>query len=76
MFRTSYVHHQEEYIVHEILYVMFFMRLCKQSGRWNDVFIMFFHAGRNSTQTSFQNEYSNSTPQITNIPRQDTGTGK
>jgi len=31
MFRTSYVHHQEDYIVHVDLHGMFFMRLCKQS---------------------------------------------
>jgi hypothetical protein len=36
MFRTSYVHHQEDYIVHE---VMFFMHLCKQSSRLEDVHI-------------------------------------
>jgi len=37
MFRTSYVHHQEDYIVHAALYVMFFTRLRKQSSRLNDV---------------------------------------
>jgi len=31
MFRTFYVHHQEDYIVHVALYGMFSMRLCKQS---------------------------------------------
>jgi len=31
MFRTSYVHHQEEYIVHTALYGMFLTNLCKQS---------------------------------------------
>jgi len=30
MFRTSHVHHQEDYIVHAVLYGMFFMHLCKQ----------------------------------------------
>jgi len=30
MFQTSYVHHQEEYIVHAILYGMVFMHLSKQ----------------------------------------------
>jgi len=40
------------------------------------MFIIFVHAGRNSTQTSFQNEYSNYTPQNTNIPHKDTGTSK
>jgi len=63
-------------MVHAILYGMFLMRLCKQSIWRKDIFIMFLHAGRNSTQTSFQNEYSNSTPQNTNIPRKDTGTSK
>ena len=33
MFRTSYVHRQEDYIVHVALYGIFFMRLCKQSTR-------------------------------------------
>jgi hypothetical protein len=31
MFRTSYVHHQEDCIVHAALYGMLFMHLCKQS---------------------------------------------
>jgi len=31
MFRTSYVHHQEHYIVYAALYGMFSMCLCKQS---------------------------------------------
>jgi len=31
MFRASYVHHQEDYIVHAALYGTFFMHLCKQS---------------------------------------------
>jgi len=30
VFRTSYVHHQEEYIVHAALYGVFSMHLCKQ----------------------------------------------
>jgi hypothetical protein len=37
MFRTSYVHLQEEYIVHAALHGMFSMRLCKQSVRLKDV---------------------------------------
>jgi len=37
MFRTSYVHHQEDSIVQAALYVMFFMHLCKQSSRLEDV---------------------------------------
>ena len=37
MFRTSYVHHQEDCIVHAVLYGMFFMHLCKQSSRLEDV---------------------------------------
>jgi len=28
MFRTTYVHHQEDYISHAALYGMFFMHLC------------------------------------------------
>ena len=31
MFRTSYVHHQEDYIVHAALYGIFSMHLFKQS---------------------------------------------
>jgi len=38
MFRTSYVHHQEDYIVHAAVYGMFFMHLCKQCSRLKDVF--------------------------------------
>jgi len=37
MFRTSYDHLQEDYIVHAALYVVFSMRLCKQSTRLKDV---------------------------------------
>jgi len=37
MFRTSYVHHQEDYIVHAALYGMFFMHLCKQFSRFEEV---------------------------------------
>jgi len=33
MFRTSYVHLQEDYIVHAALYGMFLMHLCKRSSR-------------------------------------------
>jgi len=36
MFGTSHVHHQEDNIVHGALYVMFSMRLCKQSARLKD----------------------------------------
>jgi hypothetical protein len=39
MFRTSYIHHQEDYIVHATLYGMFFMHLCKQSSRLEDVLV-------------------------------------
>jgi len=37
MFQTSYVHHQEDYIIHAALHSMFFMHLCKQSSRLEDV---------------------------------------
>jgi len=37
MFRTSYVHLQEDYIVHAALYGMFSMRLCKTSSGLKDV---------------------------------------
>jgi len=37
MFRTSYVYYQEDYIVHAALYVRFFMHLCKQSSRLENV---------------------------------------
>jgi len=37
MFRTFYVHHLEDYIVHATLYGMFSMHLCKQSTRFKDV---------------------------------------
>ena len=37
VFRTSYVHHQENLIVHVVLYGMFFMHLCKQSSWLQDV---------------------------------------
>jgi hypothetical protein len=41
MFRTSYVHHQEDYIEHAALYGTFFMHLCKQSTACiNVVFMM------------------------------------
>jgi len=39
MFQISYVHHQEDYILHAALCVMFFMHLCKQSGRLEDVWL-------------------------------------
>jgi len=32
MFRTSYVHHQEDYFVHAALYGMYFIHLCKESS--------------------------------------------
>jgi len=37
MFRTSYVHHQEDYIVHAALYGMLSIHLCKQSTRLKDM---------------------------------------
>jgi len=37
MFRTSKVYHQEDYIVHAALYGTFFVHLCKQSSRLEDV---------------------------------------
>jgi len=37
MFRTSYVHHQEDYIVQAALYAILFMHLCKQSIRLKEV---------------------------------------
>jgi len=37
MFRTSYVHLQEDLIVHAALYAMFSMHLCKQPSGLNDV---------------------------------------
>jgi len=39
MFRTSYVHHQKDHIVHAALYVYgrFYMHLYKQSSRLNGV---------------------------------------
>jgi len=37
MFRTCYVYHQEDYIIHAALYGMLFMHLCKQSSRLKDV---------------------------------------
>jgi len=37
MFRASYFRHIEDYIIHESLYAMFFMHLCKQSSRLEDV---------------------------------------
>ena len=33
-----YAHHQEGYIAHAALFVMFFMHLCKQSNRLVDNF--------------------------------------
>jgi len=46
MFRTSYVHHQEDYIVHAALYAMFSMRLCKQSSIMKDVLEHILHDAR------------------------------
>ena len=37
MYRTSYVHHQEDYTVHAASYGMFSMCLCKQSTRLKDL---------------------------------------
>jgi len=37
MFRTSYVHQQEDLIENGVLYGMFFIHLCKQSSRLEDV---------------------------------------
>jgi hypothetical protein len=37
MFQTPYVHHQEDYIVHAALYATFFMHLCKQFSRVEEV---------------------------------------
>jgi hypothetical protein len=37
VFRTTYVHHQEELIVYAFLYGMFSMYLCKQSSMLEDV---------------------------------------
>jgi hypothetical protein len=40
MFRTSFVHHQEDSIVQAALCALFFMRFCKQSGRLGHVLLM------------------------------------
>jgi len=40
MFRKSYVHHQEVFIVNAALYGRFFTRLCKESGRLKDVLLV------------------------------------
>jgi hypothetical protein len=40
MFRTSYVHHQEDYIVHAALYAMFFMHLYKQPAACINVVVL------------------------------------
>jgi len=37
MFRTTYVHDQEDYIVHAALYDMFSLHLCKQSSMLEDI---------------------------------------
>jgi len=37
MFRTSCVHHQGNHTYMKLLYGLFFMRLCMQSSRWEDV---------------------------------------
>jgi len=49
MFRTSYVHHQEGYIVHTALCVMLFKHLCKQFSRLKDVH------GKHTTQGCMYN---------------------
>jgi len=36
MFRTSYVHHQEDVFVHAVLCGMFFLHFCKQSSGLED----------------------------------------
>jgi len=43
MFRTLYVHLQEDYIVRGAVYGMFFMRLCKQSSRWEEALDTFLY---------------------------------
>ena len=42
MFRTSYGHRQEDYIIHAALYVMLFMHLSKQSVVLKDVLFLSF----------------------------------
>jgi len=42
MFRTSYVHLQEDNIVLTALYGMFFMHLCKQSKCFNSFLLVFY----------------------------------
>jgi len=37
MFPTTYIHHQEDFIVYAFLYGMFSMHLCKQSSKLQDV---------------------------------------
>jgi hypothetical protein len=37
MFRTSYVHHQEDYIIQAASYGIFLMHLCKHSSSLEDV---------------------------------------
>jgi len=39
MFRTFYVHLQEDYIVHAALLDMFCMQFCKQSSRLEDLLL-------------------------------------
>jgi hypothetical protein len=48
MFRTSYVHYQEHYIVHAALYGMFSMHLFKHSSRLKDVLEMNHNINLNS----------------------------
>jgi len=43
MFRTSYVHKQEDYIVHAALYGIYSMHLCKRSTRLKDVLVDCLH---------------------------------
>jgi len=40
MFRTSCVHHQEDHFVHALFNGVFFMPLCQQPSRWDDVHIV------------------------------------
>ena len=37
MFRTQCVHHQEDHLYMQFLYGMFFIHLCEQSRKWQDV---------------------------------------
>jgi hypothetical protein len=37
LFRTSCVHHQEDYLYMQLFYDIFFVHLCKQYSRWTDM---------------------------------------